>query len=74
MFASGGKITLNKASVSFIFGSGNIHVIHAQHLPLRINVAVRAGPADVYLVLCGFLVHWIVEVDGVSVLQAPVSP
>lgn len=95
--------------MSFIFGSGNIHVLHAQHLPLlrkkvtvskqnceripvtifqrqhnqvadmkcrylRIDVAVRAVPADVHLILCGFLVHWIVKVDGVGVLQAPVSP
>lgn len=68
------KITSVKASVFFIFGSCNIHVLRAQHLPLRISVAVRAVPADVQLILGGFLVHWIVKVDGVGVLQTPVSP
>lgn len=29
------KITSIKASVFFIFGSCNIHVLHAQHLPLK---------------------------------------
>lgn len=41
---------------------------------LRINVAIGAVPADVELVLCGFLVHRIIEVDGVGVFQPPVSP
>lgn len=41
---------------------------------LRVHVAVGAVPADVHLVLCGFLVDWIVKVDGVGVLQTPVSP
>lgn len=41
---------------------------------LGIDVSVRAVPADVDLVLRGFLVHGVIEVDGVGVLQAPVSP
>lgn len=66
------KIT--SITTSVIFGSCNIHVLRAQHLPLRINVAFRAVPADVHLILGGFLVHWVVKVDGVAVFQTPVSP
>ena len=41
---------------------------------LRVDVAVGAVPADVQLILCGFLVHGIIKVDGVGVSQAPVLP
>lgn len=41
----------------------------------RVDVAVLAlTPADVHLVLCGFLVHRVIKVDGVCVLQPPVTP
>lgn len=54
--------------------SCDIHVVHANDLPLRINVAVGAVLADVNLILGGFLIDGVVKVDGVGVLQTPVSP
>lgn len=41
---------------------------------LRVNIAIGAIPADVHLILSGFLVHRVVKVDGVGVLLTPVPP
>lgn len=70
-----GSISSSRSLIVFIVSSlCKVHFLYAHNLPLRIDVAAGVAGADVDLILRGLLVHRVVKVDGVAVLQAPLSP